>query len=485
MSAATPAAAVANARTLRTGDVVEITCTDLIAKTGQAVGRADGMVVYVLGPVPGERARVRIEVVKAKYAVGELVELLDRSPDRVEPFCAVFGTCGGCQVQHLAYPAQLVWKKGLVENALRRLGGIAGARVGLPIGMSDPRAYRNKMALVVEQRDGEPAFGFYAARTHDVVAVTTCPVVMPQLDRYIGGLWDAARSPETARAFEGARHLVARVGRASSQGVLSVTTDRPSPALASRAAALAAHLPGVVGIGNSYEPPSENAVMGRCSTVVHGSAEMEEAIDGVRFRVSPASFFQVNSEMVGKIFAYLAKQLGHAQRIIDLYCGAGTFALYFAKRGARVVGIEENPNAVREARANAALNDVEERTAFIAGRVDATLRSKIGAGALAAADVVFLDPPRKGSDEATLEALARARVPHVWYLSCNPATLARDLAQLVHGGYRLDAVQPFDMFPQTGHIEAVASLHRADLAPLGFEIVTALPDHGGPSGANE
>jgi 23S rRNA (uracil1939-C5)-methyltransferase len=195
---------------------------------------------------------------------------------------------------------------------------------------------------------------------------------------------------------------------------------------------------------------------------------MHEEIDDVRFRVSPASFFQVNSVMVGKIFSYLAPQASKTGRIIDLYCGAGTFALYFAKRGARVVGIEENPHAVREAKINATLNGVEERTAFMNGRVDATLRSKMGAEALAAADVVFLDPPRKGSDEATLSALVRARVPHVWYLSCNPATLARDLAQLVAGGYRVGTVQPFDMFPQTGHIEALASLHRADLAPLDF-----------------
>jgi 23S rRNA (uracil1939-C5)-methyltransferase len=436
------------------------------------------MVVYVLGPVPGERARVRIETVKAKYAVGDLVELLDRSPDRVEPFCSVFGACGGCQVQHLAYPAQLIWKRGIVANALRRLGGIEGATVGAPIGMDVPRSYRNKMALVVTAplpEAGVPtsAFGFYAARTHDVVAIESCPIVMPQLDRAIAGFWDAARDPATAGVFVGAKHVVARAGLASGEAVVSVTTEHASAELSARGDALAAKLPGVVGIGNSFEPPSENAVMGRRNVTVFGSSGMHEAIGDVRFRVSPASFFQVNSEMVGKIFAYLETHVPKVKRIIDLYCGAGTFALYFAKRGARVVGIEENPNAVREARANAELNGVEAQTAFLSGRVEATLRSKTGAEALAAADVVFLDPPRKGSDEATLGAIVRARVPHVWYLSCNPATLARDLAQLIAGGYRLDAVQPFDMFPQTGHIEALAALHRADVAPLEFAVGAA------------
>lgn len=433
------------------------------------------MVVYVLGPVPGERARVRIESVKAKYAVAELVELLDRSPDRVEPFCGVFGVCGGCQVQHLAYPAQLAWKRGIVENALRRLGGISGARVGMPIGMDDPRAYRNKMALVVSASDGEAGatFGFYAARTHDIVPVETCPIVMPQLDRAIAGLWDAARSRETALAFKGARHVIARAGRASGEEVISLTTERASGTLPALAAEVAAKLPGAVGISNSFEPASENAVMGRRNVSVYGQSEMTEEIDGIRFRVSPASFFQVNSEMVGKIFGYLARHVVGTRRIIDLYCGAGTFSLFFAKHGARVVGIEENPHAVREAHANAALNGVSEQTAFINGRVDEALRSKAGAAALASADVVFLDPPRKGSDEVTLAALARVRVPHVWYLSCNPATLARDVAQLIRAGYVLGGVQPFDMFPQTGHIEALAALHRPDVPAFDFQLLEA------------
>ncbi len=463
--------ATAVAGALVPGDVVEVLCTDLIAKTGQAVGRADGLVIYVLGPVPGERARVRIEAVKAKYAVAELVALLDRSPDRVEPFCGVFGTCGGCQVQHLAYRAQLAWKRGIVDNALRRLGGIEDAPVGFPVGMADPRAYRNKMALVVSQTAAQtPSFGFYAARTHDIVPIERCPIVMPQLDAAIAGLWDAARDPQTMSAFAGARHVVARAGRSSGESVLSITTERPSPTLPHVGEALAARIAGTVGISNSYEPPSDNAVMGRRNVTVHGNAEMHEEIDGVRFRVSAASFFQVNSEMVGRIFAYLATQPLAGKRFIDLYCGAGTFALFFAKHGARVVGIEENPHAVREAKANATLNGVGESTAFISGRVETTLRSKSGTEALARADIVFLDPPRKGSDEGTLDALVRARVPHVWYLSCNPATLARDLAQLTRAGYELGAVQPFDMFPQTGHIEALASLHRTGGPPFDFTL---------------
>ena len=461
-------AAVVPSPSLAPGDVVEIECTDLIAKTGQAVGRASGMVVYVLGPVPGERARVRVESVKAKYAVAEVVELLTRSPDRREPFCPVFGACGGCQVQHYAYEAQLHWKYGIVENALRRIGGIANAPVAAPIGMAQPRAYRNKMAVVTTASTDGPTFGFYAARTHDIVPIQHCPIVVPELDRTLAGLWDAARDPATAPAFGGARHVIARTGRASGETVVSITSERPSVALPRYAATLAKKLPSTVGIANSFEPASENAVMGRKNQTVFGDASMREEIDGVAFRVSPASFFQVNSEMVGRIFSYLATNAASAGTIIDLYCGAGTFALFFAKHGANVLGIEENPHAVREAVANADLNGVSAQTTFLNARVEAMLRSPVGRKALADANVVFLDPPRKGSDEGTLAELVRARVPHVWYLSCNPATLARDLAQLIAGGYKLGAVQPFDMFPQTGHIEALASLHREDVEPLQF-----------------
>jgi 23S rRNA (uracil1939-C5)-methyltransferase len=454
-------------RALSPGDVVDLAVTDLLAN-GQGVGRASGVVVFVWGPLPGERARARITLVKAKYAVAELVELLERSEDRAAPFCRVFGACGGCQVQHLAYPAQLEWKRTMIVSALRRIGGIRDAQVSLPCGMREPRGYRNKMALVVRSRpDIGAEFGFYQARSHDIVAIDGCPIVQPQLERAIAGLREAAREPETEAAFAGARHVVARVGRASKDVVVSIVTERPSGTLPALAPALLRALPGAVGIANSYDPASTNAVLGRRSVTLAGRPEIEEEIGGVRFRVSAGSFFQINGEMVGAIFDFLEMGLPQGLRVLDLYCGAGTFALFFARHGAAVVGIEENPDAVREARANAERNALATAT-FFAGRVERMVRSGPTARALSSADVVFLDPPRKGSDEVTIGAIARVRVPHVWYLSCNPATLARDLAQFVAAGYGLDLVQPFDMFPQTGHVEALAVLRRPEVPAVGF-----------------
>ena len=447
------------------GAVAAVRFTDLLAN-GQAVGRVNGQVVFVTGPLPGERASVRITQVKPKYAVGDVVAYESQSPMRAKPFCAVFGVCGGCQVQHLAYPAQLAWKEQIVRSALRRIGGFADADVRRPVGMTNPRNYRNKMALVVDRPPaGETSFGFYQARSHALVRIESCPVVLPQLDVAIAGLYDAARAPDARDAFTGAKHAIVRAGAASGQAVLSITTDRQSSAIKERAPAIARRVRGVVGISNSFEPRTANAVLGRKMLYVWGQREMEETIEGVRYRVSPASFFQVNSEMVGRIFRFLAPGLNEKRTVVDLYCGAGTFAIFFASRGARVVGIEENPAAVREARENAALNGVEGRVRFVEGRVEGAIIHKDGKKALEDADIVFLDPPRKGSDEATLEAIAAAGVADIWYLSCNPATLARDLAYLAKRGYALGVVQPFDMFPQTGHVETLATLHKAGVEP--------------------
>jgi 23S rRNA (uracil1939-C5)-methyltransferase len=444
---------------LRTGSVGVVEFSDLLAN-GQAVGRFDGMVVFVDGPLPGERARIRLTEVKAKYAVGELLERETTSPDRADPFCPVFGECGGCQVQHLAYPAQLAWKHRIVADALVRIGGFSDVTVREPIGMDVPRAYRNKMALVVHAHGPEPVFGFYRARSHDLVPIDHCPIVLEPLDAAIGGLIEAARDPETAAAFPAVNHVVMRAGLSSPNSVLSLTTDAKSPAIAAAAPQIAVHISGVGGISNSYEPANANAVIGRRMDFVWGKREMEETIEDVRFRVSPASFFQINGAMVASIFRTLAPLIVGTPRIVDLYCGAGTFAIYFASRGASVVGIEENASAVAEARGNARLNRVDERVRFVQGRVEGALANEDGRKALREAEIVFLDPPRKGSDEATLAALADANVPAIWYLSCNPATLARDLRYLAGRGYRIGLVQPFDMFPQTGHVETLVSLTR-------------------------
>jgi 23S rRNA (uracil1939-C5)-methyltransferase len=445
------------------GSEHDVAFTDLLAN-GQAVGRSNGVVIFCFGPLPQERARVRITSNKPKYVVAEMVKLLDGSPYRVVPFCPAFGACGGCQVQHLAYSAQLAWKRDVIRNALGRIGGFTGVTVREPVGMRNPRSYRNKMSLVVEHTFQTPTIGFYQQRSHDVVPIDACPIVAPQLSEYIARLNLARLNDTILPALAQTRHIVARTARATGQSVVTFTTEKQSEAVERAGPALMGQLPGSVGVVNSFDLNSANAIMGRSQHVVAGEQDIEECLGGVRYRVSSESFFQVNVEIVDRIFAFMRPGLLKSRQIVDLYCGAGTFTLFFAKAGSTVMGIEENPQAVAEAQVNANLNGLEGQVRFLAGRVEDAVRQHEVRQALRTAQIVFLDPPRKGSDDATLRAIAESGVPNVWYLSCDPATLARDLKTLAANGYRLGVVQPFDMFPQTGHIETLATLYREDAA---------------------
>lgn len=438
------------------GTELELLFTDLLVN-GQAVGRAEGMVVFCFGPLPRERARVRITAVKPKYAVAELIEITQTAPERAQPFCPVFGTCGGCQIQHLSYPAQLGWKREVVRNALTRIGGFADVAVSETIGMDVPRGYRNKMSLVVDP--SHERVGFYKQRSHDVVEIDGCPIVLPHLDARIGRLNALKALPDVSAAFEDVRHIVARSTKQGSQTVVTFTSEQPSKALRELTGAIAERLD-VTGMTNSYELSGQNAIVGRKQQVLSGSGHIEEQLDGVRYRVSTASFFQVNVEIVERIFAYLAPRITPGLKIVDFYCGAGTFSLFFARRGAGVLGIEENARAISEARENANLNGLQDRARFHRDSAENAVRRAEIAGVVAAAKVAFIDPPRKGSDERTLGAIAGQHVPEIWYLSCDPATLARDLKFLGSKGYVIREVQPFDMFPQTGHVEALATLSK-------------------------
>ncbi len=283
--------------------------------------------------------------------------------------------------------------------------------------------------------------------------------MLPQLNAHIAKLNESLGRPALAPAFEDALHIVERTAKATDQTVVTFTTTHPSAPLAERAQQLVNTLPGAVGLTNSFDLSSQNAIVGRKHRVLAGEPQIEEQLGGVRYRVSAGSFFQVNVEIVGRIFDFMRPGLDVPRKIVDLYCGAGTFSLFFAKLGSEVLGVEESPHAIDEAKENAALNELTGMARFLSGKVEDLVRRPDVASALSEAQIVFLDPPRKGSDEVTLAAVARSGVPNIWYLSCDPATLARDLKFLASKGYGLGVVQPFDMFPQTGHIETLVTVH--------------------------
>ncbi|MBV8728097.1 MAG: 23S rRNA (uracil(1939)-C(5))-methyltransferase RlmD, partial [Candidatus Eremiobacteraeota bacterium] len=264
------------------------------------------------------------------------------------------------------------------------------------------------------------------------------------------------------RAFANARHVVARTSIATGENIIAITRAQPAQERQQISSHMLERLPNAAGLAESFDLSSANAILGRKTRTLAGSDSIEEVVGGIRFRISASSFFQVNIEILERIFEAIRPLAAQSQSVFDLYCGSGAFALCFAKSGCEVFGIEENAGAVDEARCNATLNELSERVQFRRGRVDEVLQEPAIRKRLPTIDAVFLDPPRKGSDPRTLTAIAEAKVRSIWYLSCDPATLARDLKLLLPKGYRLTNVQPFDMFPQTGHVESLALLSRTE-----------------------
>ena len=425
---------------------------DLLAN-GQGVGRADKLVAFVTGALPGETVRVAVDAVKPNYVSAHAVEILRPSPDRVDSVCPVFPQCGGCQTLHVRYEAQLEWKRRMIADALTRLGGLSKVDVLPTIAqLVGGTRYRNKVSLVARLAAEYGEIGFYAARSHRVVPIQHCPVLLPWLDDAVRAL--VAAAAKTPALLHGVRHIVARAGLARKTLVVAFSTGRRQPELAQHVDMLRRQIPGLTGIVESYDPASANAVFGRRFTTLWGSPETIEHVAQARFHFGVASFFQINTAVLELIAERLLNTLSDARRVIDLYSGVGTFAVMLAKRGVSVTGVESYREAVDEAAVNAAINGVTT-AAFEHAPVLEAVAGKRGRTLLNGADAAIVDPPRRGCEPEVLHALAGARVPRVEYLSCNPATLARDARLLVDAGYTLGSTTPFDMFPYTGHVEAL------------------------------
>ncbi|MBV8163680.1 MAG: 23S rRNA (uracil(1939)-C(5))-methyltransferase RlmD [Candidatus Eremiobacteraeota bacterium] len=436
---------------------------DDLLQNGQGVGRAGDLVTFVTGALPGERARVAVDALKKTYASTHAVEIVERSPDRVESVCPVFPRCGGCQTLHLRYAAQLEWKRGMVREALARLGGLSvEVEPSVTAPLIEGTRYRNKVSLVAQASPKKGAIGFYEARSHHIVPVSACPVVLPWLDDTIAAMARFVARPRPALAQ--LRHVVVRSGLAHSTLVVCLCTGGRSPALAAIVAELRAAIKDVSGIVESYDPASANAIFGR-QTVTHwGSPETVEHVGDTTFRFGITSFFQINTAVLERIAATIASELHGAGRVVDLYCGVGTFAVILARNGTAVTGVESSLRSVEEAAVNAARNGATT-AAFECANVADAVTGQRGRTLLEGADAVILDPPRRGCDAAVLHALAGARVPRIEYVSCNPATLSRDARLLVDAGYSVGRVIPFDMFPFTGHVEVLAQFTRPRSGP--------------------
>ncbi|MBM4430189.1 MAG: 23S rRNA (uracil(1939)-C(5))-methyltransferase RlmD [Chloroflexi bacterium] len=407
------------------GKQIVVQLTDM-AHGGESVGRYEGKAIFVPYGIPGESVRVEIVRDRGRFAQARMLEVLSASPHRVQPPCPHFGTCGGCHWQHLHYRAQLEHKQAIVRAQLQRIAGLAEAAVRPTLGAAYPWQYRNHVQFSVG-RSGE--LGFMAAASHRVVAIERCLLMHPLLEEIFDSL------DVELPGLQGL-HLRAGIQTGEQMIIFEMADDEP-PEL--------------------YVDWPVSCVLllsdGTPMTLV-GSSYIHESMAGRMYRLSAPSFFQVNTQqaerLVHVVSDYLLVQPDSV--VIDAYCGVGTFALALAAKAKQVIGIEANPFAIADAEANAfGLDNVT----FFAGNVGEVMPT------LDASDVlVVLDPPREGIDRAALEALLTLSPQRIVYVSCDPATLARDVKDMVTAGYHLGEVQTIDMFPQTFHIESVAVLFR-------------------------
>jgi 23S rRNA (uracil1939-C5)-methyltransferase len=447
----------------RRGDSLELVIEDL-AFGGEGVGRADGYVVFVRGGLPGDRLRVRLVEARGRFGRATIDEVLTPSPDRVDAPCPYFGRCGGCRLQHLAYPAQLAFKEKQVRDCLERLGGLGTVELRPILPAPEPYGYRNKMEFTVA--GPQPNIGLHAAERFDVVLdIERCllqsDTMNALLDEFRRQVRERALSvydPHTERGL--LRFVMMREGRHTGEAMVNVVGAAPDvETLTPVAEALRARVPQTSSVVLNVNAKKASVAVGSEEHLLLGRDHIREALGPVTFQVSANSFFQTNTVQAERLFAEVetACELTGGETLLDLYSGTGAISLLLARRVRWAYGIEVAAAAVADAIRNARANGIENCT-FLAGEVRHVLPDLTRQGVTAS--VVVADPPRAGFHPKALAALAAMAPARIVYVSCNPATLARDVGDLARHGYRLEWVQPVDMFPQTPHIEAVARLRR-------------------------
>lgn len=442
----------------------EMTC-DAFGQDAQGVCRHEGMAVFVPGLLPGERALVRIVKPEKRYAFGRVEKLLEKSPSRAEPFCPIYKRCGGCVCQHMTYEASLAFKRQQVQDLLRRVGGLS-IEVPPVWGMAHPFGYRNKGAYPVAQTDGAPVCGFFAPRSHDLVPLPEggCAIQGEDSAKATQAVLNWMREnnvpaydEQTGRGL--VRHIMTRSTTSGELMVVVVVTRADIPKAGRLIELLRAAVPGLCSVCLSVNSRRTNVILGTDIRVLWGKAAMEDTLCGLRFSVSPLSFFQVNPQQTERLYGLALEYAGltGAETVVDAYCGAGTISLLLAQKAKKVIGIEIVPEAIQNANENAAHNGIANAE-FHVGATEELLPKLVENGLRP--DVIVLDPPRKGCDPAVLQAIIAAAPKRVVYVSCGAPTLARDAKLLTEGGYAAEKVQCVDMFCWTGAVETVMVLSK-------------------------
>lgn len=455
---------------IKKNEIYEVRIEDM-GHDGAGIGKINGYPLFVKDALIGDVAEVKIIKAKKNYAYARLMHLITPSLHRVTPRCPVARQCGGCQIQALDYGEQLLFKQRMVENNLRRIGGLADVEVLPVLGMDEPYRYRNKAQFPIgTDKEGNPVAGFYAGRTHSIIPCSDCmlgeevnaqilSIVLDHMKRYHIPAYDETTGEGLVR------HVLIRSAFATGERMVCLVLNGVQLPEQEALAEQLRHIPGMTSIMGNVNRERSNVILGNQVFSIWGKDTITDKIGDVSYQISPLSFYQVNPVQTRKLYETALSYAGLTgnETVWDLYCGIGTISLFLAQKAKKVYGVEIVPQAIEDARHNAKLNNIQNAEFFV-GKSEEVLPAYYQKNG-GTADVIVVDPPRKGCDETLLDTIARMAPARVVYVSCDPATLARDLKYLCGRGYQVEKVQPVDMFGHTVHVETVALMSRVSNEP--------------------
>ncbi|MBE5921257.1 MAG: 23S rRNA (uracil(1939)-C(5))-methyltransferase RlmD [Lachnospiraceae bacterium] len=446
-----------------------------MGSSGEGIAKVDGYPLFIKDAIVGDVAEVKVMKVNASYGFARLMKIVTPSADRVQACCPIARKCGGCQLQEMSYEAQLRFKEAKVLNALERIGKVSREDFEyLPIiGMDEPFCYRNKSQFPVGYRKGtkEIISGFYAGRTHDIMETKKCYLGHPKLDEALDAVKSYMRechvTPYDEATGKGlVRHILVRVGFKTGQIMVCLIINGRKIPQPERLIAILKKIEGMTSISLNVNTEKTNVILGKETLHIFGDGFITDYIGDIKFQISPQSFYQVNPQQTEKLYGKALQFAGLTGKEVvwDLYCGIGTISLFLAKKAKKVLGVEIVPEAIADAKRNAALNNITNAEFFV-GKAEEVVpayykKHKAEASKETRPDVICVDPPRKGCDEVLLSTMVEMAPEKIVYVSCDPATLARDVKYLTEHGYRLVKAQAVDQFAQSFHVESVVLLSR-------------------------
>ena len=448
-------------------DICQVTIED-IGTDGEGIGKIDGFTLFIKDAILGDKVEAKIMKAKKNYAYAKLEKVLTPSPFRVEPKCQYHKQCGGCQIQAMDYQKQLEFKHNKVRNNLIRIGGLdvdyVDSIMETPVGMETPFYYRNKAQFPFgKNKEGKTITGFYAGRTHSIIENTDCALGVAEnkviLEKILKYMEEEKVAPYEEEIHKGLlRHALIRKGFATGQLMVCLVINGKKLPAEDKLVQSLLEVEGMTSISVSVNTEKTNVIMGKEIRLLYGKEQIEDEIDGITFKISPLSFYQVNPVQTERIYSQALKyaDLNGDETVWDLYCGIGTISLFLARCAKHVYGVEIVPQAIEDARENAARNGIENVN-FYVGKAEEVLPEKYEKEGIFA-DVIVVDPPRKGCDEDCLSTMVQMQPKRIVYVSCDSATLARDVKYLREHGYELIQARIFDNFPQSVHVETVVLL---------------------------